>query len=109
MKRKKIWMTAMLLLGAVLVLLFFIPRENTPAAESRVVLEHSFRTYIAPSCFEQADATNFLEESTLGEAQELNYPPHSSCTERAFEGNQDSTFIRLLKELGFVEKESKDW
>ncbi|MBT2570688.1 hypothetical protein [Planococcus sp. ISL-110] len=109
MKQKKFWTAVLLLAAVVLLALFFIPRENLPAPESRVVLEHSFRTYIAPSCFEQADATNFLEESTLGEARELNYPPHSSCTERAFEGNQDSVFTRLLKELGIMEKESTDW
>lgn len=109
MTKKRIWIVALLLTASLLLLLFFIPRENTPAPESRVVLEHSFRTYIAPSCFEQADATNFLEESTLEQAQELNYPPHSSCTEKAFEGNQDSGFIRLLKELGIMEKESQDW
>lgn len=109
MTKKRIWIVALLLAASLLLLLFFIPRENTPAPESRVVLEHSFRTYIAPSCFEQADATNFLEESTLEQAQELNYPPHSSCTEKAFEGNQDSGFIRLLKELGIMEKESQDW
>ena len=109
MKRKKIWMVVLLLAAAILLLLFFMPRENMPAPETRVILEHSFRTYIAPSCFEQADATNFLEESTLAEAQELEYPPHSSCTEEAFEGNQDSGFIRLMKELGIMEKESKDW
>ncbi|TWT04341.1 hypothetical protein FQV26_15490 [Planococcus sp. CPCC 101016] len=109
MKKKRIWMLALLLAAALLLLFFFIPRENTPAPESRVILEHSFRTYIAPSCFEQADATNFLEEATLEQAQELNYPPHSSCTEKAFEENNDSGFIRLLKELGIMEKESKDW
>lgn len=109
MKRKQIWTAALLVACALLVVLFFIPRENVPGVESRVVLEHSFRTYIAPSCFEQADATNFLEEATLEQAQELNYPPHSSCTEKAFEGNQDSSFIRLMKELGIVEKETEDW
>ncbi|WP_142827458.1 hypothetical protein [Planococcus soli] len=109
MKQKKIWTVALLLAAAALLLLFFIPRENVPADESRVILEHSFRTYIAPSCFEQAEATNFLEESTLETAKELNYPPHSSCTEKAFEGNRDSGFIRLMKELGIMEKESTDW
>lgn len=109
MKKKRIWTVALLLAASLLLLLFFLPRENMPAPESRVILEHSFRTYIAPSCFEQADATNFLEEATLEQAQELNYPPHSSCTEKAFEGNQDSGFIRLLKELGIMEKESQDW
>ncbi|WP_394120928.1 hypothetical protein [Planococcus donghaensis] len=109
MAKKKIWIVALLLAAFLLLLLFFIPRENMPAPESRVILEHTFRTYIAPSCFEQADATNFLEESTLEQAKELNYPPHSPCTEKAFEGNQDSGFIRLMKELGVMEKESQDW
>ncbi|ANU26602.1 hypothetical protein [Planococcus versutus] len=109
MKLKKIWMTVLLLLVAALIFWFFLPRENEPAPESRVVLEHSFRTYIAPSCFEQADATNFLEEATLGEAKDLNYPPHSDCTEKAFEGNRDSGFTRLMKELGLTEKNSPDW
>lgn len=109
MQQKKIWMSVLFLAALLLLLLFFIPRENVPAPETRVILEHSFRTYIAPSCFEQADATNFLEEETLEKALELNYPPHSSCTEKAFEGNRDSGFIRLLKELDIVEKKSKDW
>lgn len=109
MKQKKIWIGALLLVLTALVLVFFLPRENEPSPESRVILEHSFRTYIAPSCFEQADATNFLEEATLEQAKELNYPPHSACTEKAFEGNNDSGFMRLIKELGIVEKESTDW
>lgn len=108
MKKKTIWAIALLAI-AISLLLFFMPRENVPAPESRVILEHSFRTYIAPSCFEQADATNFLEEATLQNAEELNYPPHSACTEKAFEGNRDSGFIRLLKELGIMEKDSQDW
>ncbi|MCH4826415.1 hypothetical protein [Planococcus halocryophilus] len=109
MKKKEIWMSALLLAISVLLLLFFLPRENEPAPESRVILEHTYRTYIAPSCFEEADATNFLEEATLEKAQELNYPPHSTCTEIAFAGNRDSGFTRLMKELGIIEKESKDW
>ncbi|MBT2581443.1 hypothetical protein [Planococcus sp. ISL-109] len=109
MKRKTLFVAiAVLLLGAAVVW-FFMPQENEPSPESRIVLEHTHRTFIAPSCFDDSDPTNFLEESTLGRAQELNYPPHSECTEQAFESNQDSPAVRLLKELGLMEKTQIDW
>ncbi|MFD1032695.1 hypothetical protein [Metaplanococcus flavidus] len=109
MKKMNIW----ILLGLVAVIAFliflFVPRENVPPPNTRVVLEHTFRTYIAPSCFQEADATNFLEESTLQQAEELDYPPHSDCTIDAFEGNTESRFTSILKEFGVIEKETEDW
>ena len=107
--KKKITLGVALLIAGIFIALFFLPQDNQPGPNTRVVLEHNYRTYIAPSCFEQADPTNFIEESTLERAQEINYPPNSECTEKAFEGNNDSPFIRLMKELGIMEKESKDW
>lgn len=107
--KKKITLGVALLIAGILIALFFLPRDNQPGPNTRVVLEHNYRTYIAPSCFEQADPTNFLEESTLEHAREINYPPNSECTEEAFKGNNDSLFVNLMKELGVMEKESKDW
>lgn len=109
MKNKKLWITIAFLAIAALLIVFFLPRENEPSPETRVILEHTYRTYIAPSCFETAEATNFLEEATLGYAEELNYPPHSECTESAFAGNNDSPFVSLLKELGIKEDDTADW
>lgn len=109
MKKNKMWVLAALVIAAVLLVLFFIPRDNEPSSNARVVLEHSARTYIAPSCFQEADASNFLEDGTLQTARDLGYPPHSECTEKAFEGNRDSVFISLMKELGIMEKGSTDW
>lgn len=109
MKRKALFLAAAFVLLVAAAAWFFMPQENEPSAESRIVLEHTHRTFIAPSCFEESDPTNFLEESTLGHAKELNYPPHSECTEKAFESNQDSPAVRLLKELGLMEKTQTDW
>lgn len=107
--KKKITVSVALLVAGVLIALLFLPRDNQPGPSTRVVLEHNYQTYIAPSCFEQANPTNFLEESTLQHARDLNYPPNSECTEKAFQGNNDSRFVSLLKELGVMEKESTDW
>lgn len=109
MKRKTLVSVLALALLAIAVIWFFMPQVNEPSTESRVVLEHTHRTFIAPSCFEESEPTNFLEESTLGRAQELNYPAHTECTEQAFEKNQDSPAVRLMKELGLREKTQTDW
>lgn len=109
MKKMNFWILLGLAAAAAFFVFLFVPRENVPPPNTRVVLEHTFQTYIAPSCFQEADATNYLEESTLQKAQELNYPPHSDCTSKAFEGNTESRFTSILKEFGIVEKESEDW
>ena len=104
MSKKRIGIILALVLAVILLALFFLPRENEPSPNSRVILEHTYRTYIAPSCFESADATNFIEESTLEEATAMNYLPHSDCTVDLFQPNNDSPFINLMKELGIIEQ-----
>lgn len=109
MNKKKLWALAAGLGAAALIALLLMPRENNPSPNSRVVLEHTHRAYIAPSCFEVSNPTNFIEDGTLERAEEIGYPPINDCTEKAFKGNNDSFMVDFLKELGFIEKESKDW
>lgn len=109
MNREKLWVLAAVLGAAALIALLLMPRENVPSPDSRVILEHTHRAYIAPSCFEVSDATNFIEDGTLKGAEEIGYPPINECTEKAFEGNNDSFAVDFLKELGFIQKESIDW
>lgn len=109
MKKKNIWILLGILAAAAFLIFLLVPRENVPPSGTRVVLEHTYRTYIAPSCFQSADATNYLEESTLQHAKELNYPPHSDCTAEAFEGIQESRLTSILKEFGFIGNKSEDW
>ncbi|MFD2130903.1 hypothetical protein ACFSKI_06580 [Pseudogracilibacillus auburnensis] len=79
-----------------------IPKETTPPNDARVILEHTSETYIAPSCFEQADATNFLQEGKLEEAEELSYQAHDDCTKKAFQSEKDSLFMSTLKSIGLI-------
>ena len=80
-KNVKVLVVSLILLIILAVAVFALLQDD--ASDSRVILDHNHKTYIAPSCFEESDPTNFIEESTLGEAEELGYPPHSSCTEEA--------------------------
>ncbi len=97
------------LIGAALIIGMIIPRETVPSEDTRVILEHTYQTYIAPICFEESDPTNFLEEATLQKAESLNYPPHSPCTEKALESERDRLLPSFLKEIGVVDKKWDSW
>lgn len=98
---------------AVIVIIFglslVLERNTKPSADTRIILEHTHKTYIAPSCFEESNPTNFLEESTLEKAQTLNYKPSSACTEEALIHKKDRLLISILKEIGIIKKESDEW
>lgn len=103
MIKNKIWFLLVIMVIITLVFVgFLLPRETKPSADTRVILEHTHNTYIAPACFEESNATNFVEESTLEKAQELNYPPDSACTADAIKSENDRLIPSLLKEFGFI-------
>lgn len=110
MSKKIRLLTYFIILIVVLILVsFFIPKETKPSPDTRIILEHTYKTYIAPRCFEQSNATNYLQDSTLGEALDLNYDPHDSCTEAELESEKDSLFISLLKDIGILSKKWDNW
>lgn len=104
-------------IGAVIVVLIiaglFIPKETTPSPDTRIILEHTYKTYIAPGlgCFERSDPipTNYLQDSTLEEALKLDYQPHDSCTVKALESENDSLIFSLLKDIGILNKKWDNW
>lgn len=107
-KRRYISIT-IFLIGLLLLASYFIPKETKPSANTRIILEHNRNTYIAPMCFEDSDPTNYLGDSTLKEAYELNYEADSPCTEQALEGEKDSLLISLLKDIGLLSKKWDHW
>lgn len=94
---------------ALILLSLVIQKETKPAKNTRIILEHTYQTYVAPVCFEQSDTTNFLEDSTLEVAYEMEFAPHDSCTEEALSGKKESLFVSLLRDIGFIQKEWDKW
>jgi|SRR5690625_1502233 len=88
---------------------FVIPKETKPSASTRIILEHQYQAYIAPKCFDQEDVTNYLEDSTLGNAEELHYDAFDTCTENELAPEQDSLWISLLKDIGIMQKKWDQW
>lgn|SRR5690606_6599777 len=106
---KKLFVLVPIIIIAVVLISLFIPRDTQPASDTRVILEHTHKTYIAPMCFEGSNATNFIAESTLEEAHSLSYNPHNSCTEDALTAETDSLLVSLLKEMGILDTKWDNW
>src|SRR5690625_4070755 len=105
--KKMVWILCSIIF--VLIISLFIPVNTAPPKDTRIILEHTYKTYIAPPCFEQADATNFIEEGDLEEAMELQYSMHDQCTEAALLEEKDSLLIWLLKNIGIVKTDWSNW
>ncbi|WP_078553024.1 hypothetical protein [Bacillus alkalicellulosilyticus] len=72
-----------LVVGLLLILLiasFVIKVTPTAPNQTRMVIDHTYQIYIAPPCFNDAEVTNYLEETTLERALQLDYEPESACT-----------------------------
>ena len=107
-------MKRVFLIGSFIIILalaagFIFEKETEPREDTRLILEHTYLSYIAPVCFEGADATNFLEDSDLAMAKQLDYKPHDKCTEDALEPSKDKVIISWLKSLGWIETEWSQW
>ncbi len=104
---------AFLIIGLIIILGlaggFIFEKETQARDDTRLILEHTYLSYIAPVCFEEADATNFLEDSDLAMAKQLDYRPHDKCTEEALEPTKDKIIISWLKSLGWIETEWSQW
>ncbi|UFJ41769.1 hypothetical protein LOK74_04500 [Brevibacillus humidisoli] len=92
----------------VLVSLFIVKVDVGPPADTRIILEHTYRTLISPPCFEQAEKTNNLGETTWSKAQQLGYKPESSCTEDSLRSVKEPLIYVIAYRFNL--KESKwDW
>ena len=95
-KTAKVVSTISLVLIIVITVLFYIPFSFSPPEDTRIILDHDKQTFIAPPCFNQADATNFIEETTYDEVDRTDYKPNSSCTEREVSSKKSTLFNRII-------------
>ncbi len=87
----------------------FIPVSVSPPDDTRIILDHDTRTYIAPPCFQNANASNFLEETTLQKALEQNgYRPEGACTSNKLKAKKTSVLQWFLLKTGMT-KGQWDW
>lgn len=107
MKRKGPVIAVAVLAIAILSTLF-INVQAAPPDDTRVVVEKTHKTYIAPVCFEQAETTNNLAEATYAQAKELQYKAESSCTEEAMKPHSERLITVITQKLGLANSKW-DW
>ncbi|WP_227935046.1 hypothetical protein [Alkalihalobacillus deserti] len=81
---------------ALIIFGFTIEVTVTPSDETRVIIDHTQKVYSAPACYDQAELTNNLEETTLGHAKDLEYVSESNCTEKEFSGEKKPFLLSLF-------------
>jgi len=106
--KRGVFLVSVLIVGFI-ILGFFFPKETKPSESTRVILEHYDETYIAPVCFEESNPSNNIQDSTLGEAREMNYKAHSACTVDALKAEQDSIIVSMLKDWGIIDNKWDNW
>ncbi|MFD2670497.1 hypothetical protein [Marinicrinis sediminis] len=106
---KKGWLIglpAVLVIGMIAAM--FIEVETEPPGDTRIILERTHSTYIAPPCFEHAETTNNLSETSLAKAKELHFKPESVCTTDALQPQKQSLMNLLEQKIG-LGKGKWDW
>ncbi|WP_018921380.1 hypothetical protein [Salsuginibacillus kocurii] len=96
-----------LILFTVAILVLFsvaliVPITLSAPPDTRMIVDHTHEVYIAPQCFDQADTTNYLEETTWGGAQSTDYSAESECTDQAMTDEGVPIIHALLQTLGVI-------
>ncbi|MFD0590936.1 hypothetical protein ACFQZE_23355 [Paenibacillus sp. GCM10027627] len=77
-KRTKWWLSGGIIIFIILVV--SVPLPTQPPGDTRMILDHTLLVYAAPPCFNEADLTNNLAETTWDLAKQKGYEPESACT-----------------------------
>jgi len=93
-------------LTLVLITLLVVPLPFAPPNDTRMILDHTHEVYIAPPCFNEAEATNYLTETTWDKVQEKDYVSNSDCTAKLMEPVKYSLLKRIGEKLGLM---ASDW
>ena len=106
--KKTLIIVGVIIIG-LLIVGFGFEKETKPKDDTRLILEHTYKSYIAPVCFEDSEATNFLEDSDIEMANQLGYKPHDDCTEEALKPIKEKIFISFLHDFGILETQWSTW
>ncbi|RSL29599.1 hypothetical protein D7Z54_30360 [Salibacterium salarium] len=100
--KKRVLIIGGVLFAAIVISGFFIPVQLSAPPDVRTIVDHTNQIYVSPTCFNDAQLSNYLQESDLGEAQQLNYNAESDCTRNSLVEKDVTLNIALLKMLGVV-------
>ncbi|MBB6449412.1 hypothetical protein HNR44_001361 [Geomicrobium halophilum] len=88
-----------LLLGGLVV-----PINVGAPSDTRTILDHTTQNYVSPSCIDDAEVTNYLQETTYGHALSLDYDAESSCSAEFYQESDVPLFVAMLQMIGVSEQ-----
>lgn len=90
--------------GAIILVLFcfLVPVPSGPPDDLRIILDHTFEVYIAPPCFEQSSASNYLTETSWKNAKEKGYQPESTCTLKLMQPAEQTLWSKMQESMGLI-------
>ncbi|TSB47929.1 hypothetical protein [Alkalicoccobacillus porphyridii] len=84
MKRYR-WLIGVFVSVLIIVLGFVIPVEVDPPENDTVIIDYTLGEYSAPACFDQAEFTNNIDETTFEKVEDHSrFSPESDCTTEEF-------------------------
>ncbi|WP_096201111.1 hypothetical protein [Bacillus sp. FJAT-45350] len=90
---------AYIVIGLITLLLitgFAVQTTPTAPDNTRIIIDHTKKVYASPPCFDQAELTNFLEETTLAHAKAIGYEPESACTSDSLVAESRPVIFQIL-------------
>ncbi|HAL09832.1 hypothetical protein [Mammaliicoccus vitulinus] len=94
---KKVFMIVSIICILLILIVTFVPFKQNPSSTTRVVVDHFNHKYAFPSCYDYEEASNYIDEVTLKDAQDLKYPPMNECTKKKAQPQYKSMLKRLLE------------
>ncbi|QQK80633.1 hypothetical protein HUG20_12480 [Salicibibacter cibi] len=103
-KDRKLITGLLLTFVALLVGGFLIPVDVGAPSDTRTILDHSTQEYVSPFCIDEAEVTNYLQETNYGHALSLDYEPESGCSVDYYQETDVPLFMAMLQTIGIVDK-----
>ncbi|WP_240375099.1 hypothetical protein [Bacillus piscicola] len=100
---KNLLIVGVMLCGALFISGFFIPVKISAPPDVRTIVDHTNLTYVTPPCFNEAELSNYLQETKYEQAKKLGYEPESACTTNSLTEKDVPANIALLKKAGLIE------
>ncbi|PNZ40782.1 hypothetical protein [Mammaliicoccus vitulinus] len=94
---KKVFTIVSIICVLLILIVTFVPFKQNPSSTTRVVVDHFNHKYAFPSCYDYEEASNYIDEVTLKDAQDLKYPPMNECTKKKAQPQYKSMLKRLLE------------
>lgn len=80
------------------VLLLVLPLADKTSGSERVIIDNTLHEIVHPSCFDQADLTNYLDEVSYSRATEtLGYTVEDECSKKYLQEDKESVISKIFK------------